>query len=274
MWLPGKSGSYSQIAVWFSTAASFVIWPITATLAMFTTCSRQLMRQEHQVCHTQNRTTYGNWFWSASQRLYPHLLWSDSMVAQLVLLLDMLSNVTVNNCMLYLNWKIYLHAISLPHNKCTGDANHTHGPEALTKGCHPKDKINKKPFSSPHPPFSLSLGLQPNWSHLHVNKQCSTQCRQQQRDRQCKVRNAAVLRKGSGVPTPTDIWSKPCASYLHMPSTLNLSSSPCWHIGICHHSFIPSHPQCLTSLPYHAIIPLIPISYPQTQLCSDVIKTC
>jgi len=135
-------------------------------------------------------------------------------------------------------------------------------------------KINKKPFSSPHPPFSLSLGLQPNWSHLHVNKQCSTQCRQQQHDRQCKVRNAAALRRGSGVPTPTNIWSKPCASYLHMLSTLNLSSSPCWHIGICHHPFIPSHPQCFASLPHHTIMPSISILYPQTQLCSDVIKTC
>ena len=40
--LLGKSGLYSHIAVWFSMAAIFVIWPIMSTLARFTTCSKQL----------------------------------------------------------------------------------------------------------------------------------------------------------------------------------------------------------------------------------------
>ena len=34
---PGRDGSYSHMAVAFSIAAIFVIWLITATLAMLTT---------------------------------------------------------------------------------------------------------------------------------------------------------------------------------------------------------------------------------------------
>src|SRR5258707_15022824 len=49
--LPYKSGSYSQMAVAFSTAAILVIWPITSTLARLTMCSRQLVTC---VIHHQN----------------------------------------------------------------------------------------------------------------------------------------------------------------------------------------------------------------------------
>jgi len=50
-WLPYKSGSYSQMAVAFSTAAILVMWPITSTLARLTMCSRQLVTC---VVHHQN----------------------------------------------------------------------------------------------------------------------------------------------------------------------------------------------------------------------------
>jgi hypothetical protein len=42
--LPGKDGSYSHIAVEFSIAAILVIWLITATFAMLTTCAQHLHR--------------------------------------------------------------------------------------------------------------------------------------------------------------------------------------------------------------------------------------
>ena len=40
--LSGDAGSYSQIAFVFSMTAIFVMCPITATLARFTTCARHL----------------------------------------------------------------------------------------------------------------------------------------------------------------------------------------------------------------------------------------
>lgn len=43
-WLPGKSGSYSHMAVAFSMATILVIWPMTATFAMLTTCLKQLYK--------------------------------------------------------------------------------------------------------------------------------------------------------------------------------------------------------------------------------------
>jgi hypothetical protein len=41
--LPGKEGSYSQIAVAFSTTAIFVMFFITSTFPRFTTCAKQLV---------------------------------------------------------------------------------------------------------------------------------------------------------------------------------------------------------------------------------------
>ena len=40
--LPGRLGSYSQMAVAFSTAAIFVMWPIMSTLPRLMTCARKL----------------------------------------------------------------------------------------------------------------------------------------------------------------------------------------------------------------------------------------
>jgi hypothetical protein len=42
-WLSSRVGSYSQMAVAFSTAAIFVICPITSTFARFMTCPKQLV---------------------------------------------------------------------------------------------------------------------------------------------------------------------------------------------------------------------------------------
>ena len=42
--LSARVGSYSQMAVAFSTAAIFVMWPITSTLPRLTTCPKQLQR--------------------------------------------------------------------------------------------------------------------------------------------------------------------------------------------------------------------------------------
>jgi len=42
--LPGRLGSYSQMAVAFSTAAIFVMWPIMSTLPRLMTWARQLRR--------------------------------------------------------------------------------------------------------------------------------------------------------------------------------------------------------------------------------------
>src|SRR5260370_32311929 len=49
--LPYKSGSYSQMAVAFSTAAILVRWPITSTLATLPMCSRHLTTC---IVHYQN----------------------------------------------------------------------------------------------------------------------------------------------------------------------------------------------------------------------------
>lgn len=40
--LPGRLGSYSQMAVAFSTAVIFVMWPIMSTLPRLMMCARQL----------------------------------------------------------------------------------------------------------------------------------------------------------------------------------------------------------------------------------------
>ena len=47
--LPGKSGSYSQIAFVFSTTAILVMFAITATFARFTTCSRHLRNDNKNI---------------------------------------------------------------------------------------------------------------------------------------------------------------------------------------------------------------------------------
>ena len=47
--LPGKSGSYSQIAFVFSTTAILVMCAITATFARFTTCSRHLRKDNENI---------------------------------------------------------------------------------------------------------------------------------------------------------------------------------------------------------------------------------
>ena len=43
--LPGNSGSYTYMAVVFSTAAILVIWPMMATFAMLTTCPKHLCKK-------------------------------------------------------------------------------------------------------------------------------------------------------------------------------------------------------------------------------------
>ena len=45
----GNSGSYSQIALVFSMTAIFVMCPITATFARFTTCSRHLSHGKQNI---------------------------------------------------------------------------------------------------------------------------------------------------------------------------------------------------------------------------------
>ena len=44
-WLSGNEGSYSHIAVVVSIAVILVMWAITATLAMFMTCPKHLMKR-------------------------------------------------------------------------------------------------------------------------------------------------------------------------------------------------------------------------------------
>jgi hypothetical protein len=48
--LPCRDGSYSQIAVAVSTAASFVMWDIKATIAKFTMWARHLQRCQCILC--------------------------------------------------------------------------------------------------------------------------------------------------------------------------------------------------------------------------------
>src|SRR5271156_5545321 len=56
--LSSRVGSYSQIAVAFSTAAIFVIWPITSTFPRFTTCPRHLPEDSvQQILEIINKHT-------------------------------------------------------------------------------------------------------------------------------------------------------------------------------------------------------------------------
>ena len=90
-----NSGSYSQIAFVFSMTAIFVMCPITATFARFTTCSRHLpVSHGEQTLLIRNMYTYGSWFSPASHRRLRRSC-CCSTVSQLVVLFEALSRVMV-----------------------------------------------------------------------------------------------------------------------------------------------------------------------------------
>lgn len=100
MQLLGKERSYSHITVAFSTAAIWVMWPMTAMLAMLTTWLKQLKKESRS--HTPDltnlqRKTHGSWFSSAFQSPYSLHAWNNSIVSHAILLFEVLSRVTVKS---------------------------------------------------------------------------------------------------------------------------------------------------------------------------------
>jgi len=97
IWLLGREGSYSQMAVVVSTAAIFVMRSITATFARLMTWPRHLQCGQY-TDKTTDEKTYGNCFSSAHQWGSFRCRCISSTVVQSAVLLDALSSVAVSSC--------------------------------------------------------------------------------------------------------------------------------------------------------------------------------
>lgn len=93
--LPSSDGSYSQIAVAFSTTAIFVIFFITSTFARLMTCPRHLDQISKKDKKRSMNKTHGSCNSLPSHFGSPRWVRIFSMVWQVVVLLLVLSNVAV-----------------------------------------------------------------------------------------------------------------------------------------------------------------------------------
>ena len=95
--LSSREGSYSQMAVAFSTTAIFVIRSITSTFPRFTTWPRQLREDQRDNIKDKEKTwqTYGNCCSLLFHLGRPRRSWISAIVRQVVLLFPVLSRVAV-----------------------------------------------------------------------------------------------------------------------------------------------------------------------------------
>jgi len=89
-----REGSYSQMAVAFSTTAIFVIRSITSTFPRFTTWPRQL-REDQRDNIKDKEKMYGNCCSLLFHLERPRRSWISAIVRQVVLLFPVLSKVAV-----------------------------------------------------------------------------------------------------------------------------------------------------------------------------------